>query len=165
MTLKELINKLQFITLYKNEKKKDLNLFHKIKIIIYPTILAVSFIIYITTYNSINNQKIKNEKNLENFLSSKDFIYLKKSFFESLKSPYTEFSYKIENNDSIGKILKKFRVTDNEIQKIIEGLKKNKLTNIYAGRDLNIILTRLDNGSNSILRVLYPINKGNKKIR
>ena len=158
MTLKELINKLQFITLYKNEKKKDLNLFHKIKIIIYPTILAVSFIIYITTYNSINNQKIKNEKNLENFLSSKDFIYLKKSFFESLKSPYTEFSYKIENNDSIGKILKKFRVTDNEIQKIIEGLKKNKLTNIYAGRDLNIILKRLDNGSNSILRVLYPIN-------
>ena len=158
MTLKELINKLQFVTLYKNEKKKDLNLFHKIKIIIYPTILAVSFIIYITTYNSINNQKIKNEKNLENFLSSKDFIYLKKSFFESLKSPYTEFSYKIENNDSIGKILKKFRVTDNEIQKIIEGLKKNKLTNIYAGRDLNIILKRLDNGSNSILRVLYPIN-------
>ena len=81
MTLKELINKLQFVTLYKNEKKKDLNLFHKIKIIIYPIILAVSFVIYITTYNSINNQKIKNEKNLENFLSSKDFIYLKKSFF------------------------------------------------------------------------------------
>ncbi len=158
MTLKELINKLQFVTLYKNEKKKDLNLFHKIKIIIYPIILAVSFVIYITTYNSINNQKIKNEKNLENFLSSKDFIYLKRSFFESLKDPYTEFSYKIENNDSIGKILKKFRINDNEIQKIIEGLKKNKLTNIYAGRDLNIILKRLDNGSNSILRVLYPIN-------
>jgi len=158
MTLKELINKMQFITLSKNEKNRDFNLFHKIKIIIYPTILAVSFVIYIFTYNSINTQKIKNEKNLENFLSSKDFIYLKSSFFESLKSPYTEFSYKIENNDSIGKILKKFRVADNEIQKIIEGLKKKKLTNIYAGRDLNIILKRLDSGSNSILRVLYPIN-------
>ena len=158
MTLKELINKIQFITLSKNEKKKDLDLFHKIKIIIYPTILAVSFVIYITIYNSINTQKIKNEKNLENFLSSKDLIYLKRSFFESLKSPYTEFNYKIENNDSIGKILKKFRITDNEIQKIIEELKKKKLTNIYAGRDLYIILKRLDSGSNSILRVVYPIN-------
>tara|TARA_B100001057_G_scaffold408652_1_gene422997 strand:+ start:31 stop:1383 length:1353 start_codon:yes stop_codon:yes gene_type:complete len=158
MTLKELINKIQFITLLKNEKKKDFDLFHKFKIIAYPTILLVSFIIYITTYNSINNQKIKNEKNLETFLSSKDFIDIKSFFFKSLKSPYVEFSYKIENNDSIGKILNKFRVSDNEVQKIIEGLKKKKLTNIYAGRDLNIVLKRLDNGSNSILRVLYPIN-------
>tara|TARA_B100000886_G_scaffold340252_1_gene308709 strand:- start:3863 stop:5215 length:1353 start_codon:yes stop_codon:yes gene_type:complete len=158
MTLKDLINKIQFISLSKNEKKDELNLFNKFKIIIYPTILAVTFIIYISTYNLINNQKINNEKNLENFLSSKDFTYLKRSFFESLKSPYTEFSYKIENNDSIGKILKKFGVSDNEIQKIIEGLKKKKLTNIYAGRDLNIVLKRRDNGSNNILSVRYPIN-------
>ena len=106
MTLKELINKIQFIGLPKNEKKKDFDLFHKFKIIAYPTILLVSFIIYITTYNSINNQKIKNEKNLETFLSSMDFIDIKSFFFKSLKSPYIEFSYKIENNDSIGKILK-----------------------------------------------------------
>ncbi len=158
MTLKDLINKIQFISLSKNEKKDELNLFNKFKIIIYPTILAVTFIIYISTYNLINNQKINNEKNLENFLSSKDFTYLKRSFFESLKSPYTEFSYKIENNDSIGKILKKFGVSDNEIQKIIEGLKKKKLTNIYAGRDLNIVLKRRDNGFNNILSVRYPIN-------
>jgi len=158
MTLKDLVNKVQFISLTKKEKKNELNLFQKLKIIIYLTILVVSFVIYISTYSLINNQKIKNEKNLENFLSSKEFTYLKRSFFESLKSPYTEFSYKIQNNDSIGKILKKFRVSDNEIQNIIEGLKKKKLTNIYAGRDLNIVLKRLDNGSNSILSVLYPIN-------
>ena len=158
MTLKELINKIGLISLPKYERKIDLNLFHKFKVIAYPAILMVSFIIYIATYNLINNQKIKNEKNLENFLSSKDFTYQKRSFFKSLNNPYTEFSYKIENNDSIGKILKKFRVSDNEIQKIIEGLKKKKLTNIYAGRDLNIVLKQIDNGSNSILRVLYPIN-------
>ena len=82
----------------------------------------------------------------------------KGSFFEGLKNPYTEFSYKIENNDSIGRILKKFRISDDEIQKIIDGLKKKKLTNIYAGRDLSIVLKKLDNGSYSILSVLYPIN-------
>ena len=150
MTLKDLVNKVQFISLTKKERKNELNLFQKLKIIIYFTILVVSLVIYISTYSLINNQKIKNEKNLENFLSSKEFTNLKRSFFESLKSPYAEFSYKIQNNDSIGKILKKFRVSDNEIQNIIEGLKKKKLTNIYAGRDLNIVLKRLDNGSNSI---------------
>ena len=82
MTLKELINKIQFITLPKNEKKKDFDFFHKFKIIAYPTILLVSFIIYITTFNSINNQKIKNEKNLEIFLNSKDFIDLKRFFLK-----------------------------------------------------------------------------------
>ena len=62
MTIKELINKIQLITLSNSEKKKDFNLFHKFKVIAYPAILVVSFIIYISTYNLINNQKIENEK-------------------------------------------------------------------------------------------------------
>ena len=126
----------------------NLTFFQNFKLIIYPTVLIFAVIIYFTTYNSINNQKIQNEKNLEIFFNSKDYSDNKKrSFFESLKNPYTEFNYKIENNDSIGRILKKFKISDNEIQKIIDGLKKKKLTNIYAGRDLNIVLKKLDNGS------------------
>ncbi len=158
MTIKEFLNKIQGISLTYEHKKGEYNIFENFKIIIYPIIFITAFIIYITSLNSINNQKIQNEKNLEIFLNSKDFSDKKRSFFDNLKSPYTEFSYKIENNDSIGRILKKFRVSDNEIQKIIEGLKKKKLTNIYAGRDLSIVLKKLDSGSNSILSVLYPIN-------
>ena len=77
--------------------------------------------IYSFTYNYVNDQKNKNEKNLENFFKSEEFNNKKIQFFKNLKSPYIEFSYKIENNDSIGKILKKFKVSDNEKQKIIEG--------------------------------------------
>ena len=54
--------------------------------------------------------------------------------------------------------MKKFKVQDVEVQKVIEGLKKKKLTNIYAGRRLNIVLKKLDDGTNSIVKVLYPIN-------
>ncbi len=158
MALKDFLNKIRYSPFTYNQKKSEFTIFQNFNLIIYPTVLILAVIIYFTTYNSINNQKIKNEKNLEIFLNSEDLTDKKGSFFKVLKSPYTEFSYKIENNDSIGRILKKFRISDNEIQKIIEGLKKKKLTNIYAGRDLNIVLKKTDNGSYSILSVLYPIN-------
>ena len=158
MTIKEFLDKIQGISFPYYQKKSEFNIFYNLKLIIYPIIFLVAFIIYFTTYNSINNQKIQNEKNLEKFLNSKNYSDNKEPFFDSLKSPYTEFSYKIENNDSIGRILKKFRVSDNEIQRIIEGLKKKKLTNIYAGRDLSIVLKKLDNEYYSVLNILYPIN-------
>ena len=158
MALKNFLNKIRYSSFTYNQTKSEFNIFQNFKLIIYPTVLIFAVIIYFTTYNSINNQKIQNEKNLEIFLNSEELTDKKESFFKGLKSPYTEFSYKIENNDSIGRILKKFRISDNEIQKIIEGLKKKKLTNIYAGRDLSIVLKKLDNGSYSILSVLYPIN-------
>jgi len=158
MAIKEFLNKFSGLFSIKKERKKDLSYVKNLSFLIYPTILLVAFIIYITTYNAINNQKNENEKNLENFFKSEEFSNIKGSFFKNLKSPYLEFTYNIENNDSIGKILKKFRVSDNEIQKIIEGLRKKKLTNIYAGRELNIVLKKIDNGNNSIISVLYPIN-------
>ncbi len=158
MALKDFLNKIRDISFTYNHKKSESNIFQNFKLLLYPTVLIFAVTIYFTTYNSINNQKILNDKNLEIFLNSKDFTFKERSFFKGLSDPYAEFNYKIENNDSIGRILKKFRISDNEIQKIIEGLKKKKLTNIYAGRDLNIVLKKLDNGSHSILSVMYPIN-------
>ncbi len=157
MTLKELFNKFPTY-LFNNDRKRELNNFKSWGLVIYPAILLSTLLIYTTTYNSINNQKNKNEENLENFFNSEEFVNIKSSFLDSLKSPYIEFNYNIENNDSIGKILKKFRVSDKEIQKIIEGLKQKKLTNIYAGRKLNIVLKKLDNKSTSVINILYPIN-------
>ncbi len=157
MTLKELFNKFPTY-FFNNDRKRELNNFKSWGLVIYPAILLSTLLIYTTTYNSINNQKNKNEENLENFFNSEEFVNIKSSFLDSLKSPYIEFNYNIENNDSIGKILKKFRVSDKEIQKIIEGLKQKKLTNIYAGRKLNIVLKKLDNKSTSVINILYPIN-------
>ena len=123
MTLKELFNKFPTY-LFNNEKKKEFNNFKSWGLVIYPAILLLTLIVYTNTYNSIKNQKNENEKNLENFFNSEEFVNKKSSFFDSLKGPYIEFDYNIENNDSIGRILKKFRVSDKEIQKIIEGLKQ-----------------------------------------
>ena len=158
MTLKEYLKKNYQPFFERNVKNENFSMLKNLSLVIYPAILIFSLIIYTTTYNSINSQKNKNAKNLEEFLNSNEFPSVKGSFFKSLKNPYVEFVYNIENNDSIGKILKKFKVSDNEIQEIIIGLKKKKLTNIYAGRELSIVLKKLENGNNSIINILYPIN-------
>ena len=110
------------------------------------------------THNFVNNQQKSNEQRLEKFFSTGEVQDLKNSFFKSLKSPYSEFNYKIENNDSIGKILKKFKISEDEIQKIIDGLKKKKLTNIYAGRELYIVLKKTEKDPNKVISIFYPIN-------
>ena len=157
MTLKELLNKFPMY-FFNNIRKKEFNNSKNWGLVIYPAILLLTLVVYTTTYNSINNQKNENEKNLEIFFNSGEFVNIKSSLLDRLKSPYLEFNYNIENNDSIGKILRKFRVSDNEIQAIIEGLRQKKLTNIYAGRKLNIVLKKLDNKSFGVINILYPIN-------
>ena len=158
MALKELQKKIELFFISKNDRADLARSVNKLALIIYPLIILLSFFIYTTTYNYLNDKKSHNDKNLENFFNTDEFVDLKKSLFAIFKSPYIEFNYKIENNDSIGKILKKFKISDSEIQLIIEGLKEKKLTNIYAGRELNIVLKKLDDGSVSIVSVLYPIN-------
>ena len=157
MALKDYLPKSSIVLFEKNWKLSSISL-KKISFIIYFSILILSFLTYSITYNLINNQKKNNEQNLEKFFSSQDFKNVKSSILSNVKSPYIELNYNIEVNDSIGKILRKFRVPDYEIQKIIEGLKKRKLTNIYAGRELNIVLKKINENENSIINILYPIN-------
>ena len=107
MTLKEFFKKFQTPILQGNQKKGGFNFLKNYSLIVYTGILLFSIIIYSTTYKSVNNQKNENAKNLEDFFNSNEFSKIKGSFFETFKSPYVEFSYNIENNDSIGKILKK----------------------------------------------------------
>ena len=158
MTLKDLMKKfVPFITT-KNEAKVEVSYVKRLSLIIYTSIILISFTVYLMTYNFINNQQKSNEQRLEKFFNTGEVQDLKNSFFKSLKSPYSEFYYKIENNDSIGKILNKFKISEDEIQKIIDGLKKKKLTNIYAGRELYIILKKTEKDTNKVISIFYPIN-------
>ena len=72
MTLKDFLNKIRYTSLAYNRKKSEFSIYQNFKLIIYPTVLILAVIIYFTTYNSINNQKIQNEKNLEVFFNSED---------------------------------------------------------------------------------------------
>ena len=72
----------------------------------YSFLIIVFFLIFIITFNLINH---KNKKEIENFnlvVESEEFFNLGDYFISKINSPYEEFKYLIENNDSIDKILK-----------------------------------------------------------
>ncbi len=158
MAIRQFLKNSIFSIFDRNINRSTGNLNKKISIIIYPVIFLAFFIIYTVTFNQLNNQKSQNEQNLINFFETEGFINAEKTLFNNLKNPYLEFNYKIEMNDSIGKILRKFKVEEEEIIEITNGLKEKKLTNIYAGRELNIILKKGESDRNKIVNILYPIN-------
>ena len=158
MAIKEFIKKTKFNLLQKKEPSIANFLRRNWQTLSYTLVLISFFVIYSYTLSHLNNKSLKNEKNLEIFFKTGELLDIKKSYLSSLESPYSEFKYKIENNDSIEKILNKFRVNTKEINLIIEKLREKKLTNIYAGRELSIILKKSIDSKNTIVSILYPIN-------
>ena len=77
-------------------------------------------------------------------IKSEEFKNLGDYFISKINSPYEEIKYLIQNNDSIEKILKKLKINSNDIKVISNNLKQKKLTNIYAGRTLSLVLKKLD---------------------
>ncbi len=157
MTLKEILVKRLRSFFPKSEKTGRHGAIKNFFVLIYPLTLLSVLIIYAATYHYVNNQKTENELNLINFFKF-DGKKVENQIFKNLNNPYIEFNYKIENNDSIGKILRKFKISDQETQKIINGLKERKLTNVYAGRELKLIIKKSEKGTNEIVNILYPIN-------
>ncbi|OUX44292.1 MAG: hypothetical protein CBE21_00990 [Proteobacteria bacterium TMED261] len=132
----------------------------------YSFLIVLFFLIFIITFNLINQ---KNKKEIENFhllVESEEFKNLGDHFISKINSPYKEVKYLIENNDSIEKILKKFEISSKDINNISNDLKQKKLTNIYAGRKLSLVIKKLEDNSNIVVSLSYPkSNTANIEIR
>ena len=103
----------------------------------------------------------KNEKkseNLKNISDSSEILKLTNFFISKINSPYKEVKYLIKNNDTVEKILRKFKVRNSDINKISTNLKRKKLSSIYSGRELNLILKEVENGEKTVINFLLPIN-------
>ena len=124
----------------------------------YSFLIILFFLIFIIVFNLVNE---KNKKKIENFnlvVKSEEFKNLGDYFISKINSPYKEVKYLIQNNDSIEKILKKLDINSNDIKIISNNLKQKKLTNIYAGRTLSLVLKKLDDGSNTVVNLTYPVS-------
>ena len=122
----------------------------------YSFLVILFFLIFIIVFNLVNQ---KNKKKIENFnlvVESGEFKNLGDHVISKINSPYKEVKYLIENNDSVEKILKKFKINTNDIKIISNNLKQKKLTNIYAGRKLSLVLKKLEDGSNIVVNLVYP---------
>ena len=158
MTLDQIFNR--FSKIFRGIKDKDIRGYNvgSWSYLFYSFLIILFFLIFIILFN-LNNQKNKEE--IDNFnlvVKSEEFKNLGDYFISKINSPYKEVKYLIQNNDSIDKILKKLEINSNDIKIISNNLKQKKLTNIYAGRTLSLILKKLDDGSNTVVSLTYPVN-------
>ena len=159
MALTQILNDLYkkkltaFYSLKGNFKQFNIN---PIILLAFIAFFSVSFF---TISNIVNYKNKENENNLKEITSSSEFSIFSKYFISKINSPYSELSYIIKNNDSIEKILKNYKVINQDIKNITIKLKQKKITNIYAGRKLNLILKKLEDGSNTVVDLRFPLNK------
>jgi len=127
-----------------------------------PSILISFFIVFsvlfFVTSNLIQKNNNRDANRLKEIAENKEFTNLTNFLFSRINSPYEEVLYVIKNNDTIEKILKKFKIKNDDIKEISVQLKNKKLANIYSGKKLNLIIKKLGDGSNTIVSLLYPIN-------
>ena len=125
-------------------------------------LIATVGLILSISVSSKNSNKVAETKDQANTtLRSSELKSLKEFFFRKIKSRFSNINYEIKKGDSIQKILKKFRVENNEIQKIISEYKKHRNPNqLLTGNQISITLRENDNReSNSILKLFIPITK------
>ena len=136
---------------------------NKTKIIGINPFILIFFIFFLTlTFftisNVVSNKNVQNKINVENITKTNEFSNLTNFFISKINSPYKEINYVIKNNDSIERILKKIDVRNKDVKIISTKLKQKKLSNIYAGRELNIVLKKLPNESHTVVNLIFPIS-------
>ncbi len=115
-------------------------------------------IIYLFITNLINEKNLEDKTNLKYVTESNEFEKFSDYLLSNITSPYKEIKYTIKNNDSVEKILKKFKIRSIDINEVSIQLKKRKLSNIYSGRELKLIIKKNDDESNSLVNLIFPIS-------
>lgn len=162
MTLNQIFDHfLKSLKLIKN--KNIINSKAKVsKYFIYLFLISVFFASFIIVLNFINKNNQVERENFNTVVKSDEITNISEYFISKINSPYEEIKYLIQNNDSVEKILKKFQINSNDIKIISNNLKQKKLTNIYAGRELSLVLKKLEDGSKTVINLVYPINNTSK---
>jgi len=125
--------------------------------------ILFAFLITILLLVSVVYKNDEGIKKIETNILSHDqeLILVKKFFFNSLKSPFTNINYEIKSGESIQKILQKLKIKNNEIQLVINHFKKYGNPNqLLVGNRIDIVVKEnLSKKDNSIVKFSIPITK------
>ena len=125
--------------------------------IIFLTLIVIFSIVFFSINNFMTQRSIEKKNNIKNIAASIKFSKFSNFVISKLNSPYSEIKYLIKSNDSIEKILKKYEIKSEDINEISTKLKRKKLSNIYSGRELSMVLKKLDNGTITVVNLNFPI--------
>ena len=104
--------------------------------------------------------KKKRSEQINFFISNNQTVLLKNYLLNQIKSPYLEYDYVVQNNDTVESILKKFSVKQSEINFIVTKIKKMSLSNIIPGQKVQFVLKKgKDKKNMEIVEIKYPISK------
>ena len=151
-------NFLNYIRLFNSGIGSVLSSFIKKKYLFYSFLLLLFFTIYVLILNQIKNYAELKQNNFNTFLKSNEFNNIKNYIFKNLNSPYQEFTYTVQNNDTIDKVLRKFDVNVNDVKNITAEIANKKLSNIFINTEIKII-TKEDQGINKLVSFFYPIDE------
>ena len=132
----------------------------KSKYLILSSILLI-FILLLTVVYKSDEKIIKRSMTIEISYENPDLETFKQFLLNQIKSPFINLNYEIIKGDTIQKILKKFKVQNNEIQNIINKYKKYGNPNqLLAGDSIDIIIEKsLSANRNTIVKFSVPITK------
>ena len=145
--------KLDLTAFIKTNKSRILNF----NPIIFITSIVTIAIIFFSINNFMSQKNIEKQNNIKTITASNEFTKFTNFIISKLNSPYSEIRYVIKSNDSIEKILKKYQVKSEDINEISNKLKNKKLSNIYSGRELSMVLKELGNKSITVVKLNFPI--------
>ena len=136
-----------------------INKFNSLFFISFLTIFSALFFI---SSSIIDKKNQENFNNLKELGQTNEFSKFSNYLISKLNSPYEEINYTIKNNDTVEKILKNYKIRNEDINEISIKLKEKKLANIYSGRKLSLIIKKLDDSSNSLINFVYVKSRGEK---
>ena len=151
-------NFLNYFRLFNSGIGSVLSSFIKKKYLFYSFLLLLFFTIYVLILNQIKNYAELKQNNFNTFLKSNEFNNIKNYIFKNLNSPYQEFTYTVQNNDTIDKVLRNFDVDVNDIKNITAQIANKKLSNIFINTEIRII-TKADQGINKLVSFFYPVDE------
>ncbi len=132
---------------------------HKLNPFFFISFIVIFSVLFFISSSVIEKKNENNKKNFNQITQNNEFSNLTNFFISKITSPYEEIDYVIKNNDTVEKILRKYKIQNDDIKKITFKLKKKKLANIYSGRKLSMVIKKLEDGSNTIVNFIYPVNK------
>ena len=126
--------------------------------ILFALIIAFSLLLTVVFKN---DKEINKNKKINISFKHEELTSIKEFLLTLIKSPFINVNYEIKKGDSIQKILKKFKVQNNEIQTVINQYKKYSNPNkLLLGNKIDIIIEEnLSEKNYSLTKFAIPITK------
>ncbi len=121
----------------------------------------IILLLLLTVVYKSDKKIIKKSESNRNSYEVPDLKTLKKFILDQIKSPFTNIDYEIKGGDTIQKILRQYKIQNNEIQTIIKQYKKYGNPNqLLMGNKIDITIEKnLNAKKNSLLKFSVPVTK------